>query len=618
MRFVYHFAILGILSVVSCMAQSTFIDYYDGNLEILSAKKAKYEVVKRWTVYSKEEKEHAYIFLPYGSFSEVRYVDLKIYDKNGQLLTKLKKDDFFDQNFSRGFEITNDRLLFYQFESSNYPFTLELSYQYDYNGLLFLPDFTPMEEYNCELNKASFKAICPKEYLLRYKSNKVSKVHIDTTDKDLIYQWTFAPQKSNGKQEAYSPFDESAVPFVLLAPSDFEVNKTRGSQRSWKAFGEWIISLNQDKQQLPEETVSVLKNNFDSINDFRKKVESVYRWMQNRTRYVSVQEGLGGWQPYSAMEVDQNGYGDCKALVNYTQSALNTVGIESFYTLIKSSPSKQIDTSFCRQAFNHVILSVPSPQGDTIWLECTSQHTPANFLSSSCSNKYALLVKEGASQIVKTPDFPKSKAVSTSHSSINLLVDGQAQIDFSSDYSFYFYEGMLALMFENKNQQKKELEEFLSVSSADIEDISVKTSERPSPQIHLSSQIITHGFYTKFGKSVAFSPCYMKSNLPHFSYNTKRFSDIEIKYDFIQCDTVKIEIPNGFEINFLPESLSHETNRGSYSITYSTTTKAIYCILNQKLFKGIYPNTQYEALLKFQQDIQTAFNRKIVIKVSET
>ncbi len=38
--------------------------------------------------------------------------------------------------------------------------------------------------------------------------------------------------------------------------------------------------------------------------------------MQGKTHYISIQVGIGGYQPFLASDVDRLNYGDCKALVN--------------------------------------------------------------------------------------------------------------------------------------------------------------------------------------------------------------------------------------------------------------------------------------------------------------
>ena len=125
----------------------------------------------------------------------------------------------------------------------------------------------------------------------------------------------------------------------------------------------------------------------------------LYEYMQNKTRYVSITVGIGGFQPFDAATVDRLSYGDCKALSNYMKSILEVAGISSRYTLVYAGENNQdIKTTFPSSQFNHVILCVPMEK-DTIWLECTSQRKPFNYLGSSTSNRQALVIDENGGKL---------------------------------------------------------------------------------------------------------------------------------------------------------------------------------------------------------------------------
>jgi hypothetical protein len=63
--------------------------------------------------------------------------------------------------------------------------------------------------------------------------------------------------------------------------------------------------------------------------------------MQNKTRYVNVSIGIGGWQPMIPEDVRRKGYGDCKGLTNYMKTLLDAAGIKSYYSVITSDETPQ-------------------------------------------------------------------------------------------------------------------------------------------------------------------------------------------------------------------------------------------------------------------------------------
>ena len=371
--------------------QPTEIEDLQAQFEIKSLSEATYTFHEKRKVYSQNYSEDSQVILSYGTFESIKKLELKIFDHNGRWLKTIKKRDFHDVSADRGFEVQGARYLYYEYESGQYPITMELNYTKKFESLLFLPSFIPCPS-GTVLKKASLSVLAPSDYTLRYKQNLIDDPEIENADGQIQYQWHFESFNCPDNDAAYSSYDMSSLPYVKLAPSEFETEDVKGNLSTWQGLGDWAWKLKAGRDELSPKTVTYLQNHFGNIEDTLQRIKGVYEWMQGKTRYVSVQLGLGGWQPMSALEVDQLGYGDCKALVNYTQAALNVVGIYSDYTLINAS-RYDIDTRFPNQAFNHVVLSIPL-QKDTVWLECTSQRTPAGYISNLLRNKHALIIKK--------------------------------------------------------------------------------------------------------------------------------------------------------------------------------------------------------------------------------
>lgn len=112
----------------------------------------------------------------------------------------------------------------------------------------------------------------------------------------------------------------------------------------------------------------------------KEKARLIYQYMQDKTRYISVQLGIGGFMPTKAEEVDRVGYGDCKALTNYTHALLNAVGVTSYHAIIYNDTQKvSFDPEFSSVQGNHMILYLPLTD-EEIWLECTSQKYPFGYI----------------------------------------------------------------------------------------------------------------------------------------------------------------------------------------------------------------------------------------------
>src|SRR5690606_16757883 len=181
----------------------------------------------------------------------------------------------------------------------------------------------------------------------------------------------------------------------------------KGSFSNWEEYGKWIYeALLKDRRELPDGTVQTVKRLTESIDDPKEKAKKIYEYMQQKTRYVSIQIGIGGYQPFLASDVDRTSYGDCKALVNYTQGLLDVVGIKSHYVVVAAGDKKKdaIPEFASMNQVNHAILSIPF-EVDTVWVDCTSKVNPFGFLGTFTDDRLAVACTPDGGKLVRTPKF---------------------------------------------------------------------------------------------------------------------------------------------------------------------------------------------------------------------
>ncbi|MGQ9801984.1 MAG: transglutaminase-like domain-containing protein [Candidatus Saccharicenans sp.] len=114
------------------------------------------------------------------------------------------------------------------------------------------------------------------------------------------------------KDEPLKPSDEAIAGRLLVRFSTEKAPKYGRFFSDWKDMGLWYEQLSQERRQ-PDEKVRVKAGELISgLTDLRAQIEKLAAFVQQEIRYVSIQIGIGGYQPHPAPEILANRYGDCK------------------------------------------------------------------------------------------------------------------------------------------------------------------------------------------------------------------------------------------------------------------------------------------------------------------
>jgi len=589
---------------------------YTAKLQINSAEHATYHIQKVTTVLSADARDAGKIVLPYGGFQDILKVEGAIYSKEGRLIRRLTESDGMDFSLSDNYTLYEDtRIKLYELYYDEYPYTVVYDYKIELSGLLNLPVFYPQSR-NEHVERARLEVRTPKDLRVNYRSfnfdNIVSK---RLEDQDSVFVWDIENLEPL-EREPYGRSFIEVTPRIHLAAESFKMADSMGSLESWNSFGKWYYSLAKGRNELPEQVKQEVTAIFKKTDDRKEGIKYLYEYMQDKTRYVSIQLGIGGWQPFEAMFVEEKGYGDCKALTNYMQAILNYVGVEAYPVLIKNGTGDpDIITDFPSNQFNHVILWVP--EADTIWLESTSQSIPFDYIGFSNSDRHGLAVTPDSSFLIKTPVYDHQSNRLNERLNLKLNKDGNANINIRSSYSGYYLDKLLAEIADKSELGRtKWAYKHIPFDSFDIDNANFSDIDEKKREPVLSFEISNVRYASKTGSRL-FVPINKLNRwnreLPVL--NKKPNDRIDLKYSFKEENHTIIEIPDGFNVEAIPKSIELNTDFSTYYLKVKKDGKnKIEISRVLEMTKRRLPAENYDELREFNQAVEEYDSKNIVLR----
>ena len=589
--------------------------YEEVRFEVINIGKAKLYSKIAITILNEKGDKYAAYQQEYDKLHSIESIEGRLFDESGKKIRTLKRSEIQDISGTGDVSLADDnRIKQFSFYHKVYPYTVEFETEIKYNYTLFYPEWVPQEDefYSVEYSKISVS--CPTDMSFRYKVFNYPVSPVITNEKNnRISSWEVKNLPAI-EDEYASPYWYEMTPVVCMAPVQFQVENYQGDMSSWQDFGKFVYALKNGRDQLPDNIKQTVHQLVDGIPDTRNKIETLYNFFQKNTRYVSVQLGIGGWQPFDAKYVAANRYGDCKALSNYMYSLLKEAGIKSFYTLVKAGVNRRFFINdFPSSQFNHVILCVPL-QKDTMWLECTSQTLNAGYLSSFTSDRNVLLVDENGGKVIRTPKYGLDQNLQVRKTSATIDADGNLTAEIITNYKAVQQDDLHELINAlSKDKLMEYLKEEINLPTYDIVKFDYKEEKNIIPAIKESLSLTANNYAQVSGSRLFITPNILTRSQNKLIANDSRRFDVELNNEYRDVDTVEIRIPSGYRTEAMPQEIKLDTKFGRYSITVQVLEDKIIYYRSMEQLKGRFPATAYNDLVKFYEQIYKSDRSKVVL-----
>lgn len=542
----------------------------------------------------------------YNKSRPVQSLSGELYDAGGELLRKFKKSDFEDVSDMAEFSLYEDNRVKRMLPAAfTYPYTVAYQYKQKYKFTLYLPGWLPVVPDNVSIQRSSYRISSPMDMHIRYYLQQLEKPAVDSSEDRISYTWLVQDMPASGEEPYSPPLFEAGIPMLLPAPGKFEYYRMKGDFHNWKEYGLWVYEhLLKDRESLPESTMARMKMLTKDAASPREKVRIIYHYVQRKSRYVSIQVGKGGFEPVNASEVDKVGYGDCKALANYTLALLKAVDIPAYYTEVNAGDGHiSLLPGFAGAGQgNHVILCVPLGK-DTTWLECTDKQIPFGYLGSFTDDRNVLVCTPQGGVITRTPRYADSTNVQQRTAQFTIDTAGNLSGTIATTFKGLIYEKRMpfeTLSYADKIKQVKQVYPFLQMS---VPRYSLVYDKQTLPEAReaLSCTSPRYAAINEHGMSIPINPVNRLRDIPEMIDHRK--SKVYIAHGFVTTDSLCYALPAGFRPSLLPHEVNIRSPFGRYTTQIKTEADTLVYLRTFHLRGGYYPPEDYGKLVDFMRTV---------------
>ena len=554
----------------------------------------------------------------YNNSVKILNIQAIVYDQFGNELDKFKQKDFKDISAVGGGTLYSDsRVLYLEYTPITYPYTIEFTVETKTQNTGYIPLWYFLDGYliSTEKSKYSINYTSPElKPILKEKNLENINVKKTETENSIIYEASNIPAI---KYESLSPSFNDFAPQVVPRMVNFNYEGYIGNVNSWNDIGLWMYTnLIQGQDNLTESTKSKVHSLIANVTDDLEKAKIIYKYVQDNTRYISVQVGIGGLQPISAIEVDRVKYGDCKGLSNYTKALLKEAGVTSYYTHVESGNDKvSFESDFPDLwAGDHVILAIPY-NDKLYWIDCTSQIHPFGFIGDFTDGRKVLLIKPDGGELVTTTAYINEQNSQKINATYSLSEDNTIDANIVIKTKGIQYDNHFPIQDNSEDDIIKHYKEnWSSINNLNIKKFNFD-NDTENVEFIENINVSATNYGTKSGERILFTVNAFNNN----DYLPKRYRNrklpLEIQRGFLDDDEFLIHIPEGYKVEALPNAKEIENEYGSYAISFEKNSEEKTIVYKRKLFikEGNYPKEKYDDYRNFRKEISNSDNAKIVL-----
>jgi len=576
-------------------------------LEIESFIEEQREIAK-----SKNVNEYS-INIPYDNFSEISSIKGVAINAKTNKKSKLSQYDISTNELKqRDIFYSDNKYKHFGFNNVEDKSKVEFSYKVKQNEPRLLSFFAFQHELQTVASQFQIKSDPSIEIGYKLFGDHQDKIVFEKTKEGNldVYTWKVADMPAFEEENRAPNFTYFLPHIVYYIKSYTKDNKKEALFPDVEHLYKWYYSLVKDINKLDQ---TALKTKTSEL--IKDKAKAIYNWVQENIHYVAFEYEMGGFIPRDAASVFDKKYGDCKDISNLLNEMFKTAGLESNLVWIgtRDKPYSFTDVP-TPLVSNHMIASVKIDK-QRYFVDGTDSFCPFTFPSAMIQGKEGLIgISETEFVIEKVPVVDKKE----NHLKVDMKlkinddgVQGAAKLLLSG----YEKSDFLNVLASNKQKQDEILKSGLTRynQKLEIESTEVKKNEYDNKDAELLYNFKLESWTKKIGDKIIVKPILLAPFKEYIIDTKERKLSIENDNVFTNEFTYVYEIPENYQLDFIPENSKKENEVLSYDISYKKDKKSL--IVSQKiaLKKLVIETKDFDSWNALVTELNSQYNQSIIL-----
>lgn len=452
---------------------------------------------------------------------------------------------------------------------------------------------------------------------------------IEPTTKGSIYTWELRNLPPIEPEPA-SPSVTNLAPRVAINyfPPAGAPATTALAFNNWGEVSRWYSELS-DPQAAPDDALSAKARELtaNAKTEF-ERIQTIGRYVQG-LQYISIQVGVGRYRPRAATEVFAKSYGDCKDKANLMRAMLKAVNIQSYPVLIFSGDPTYVREEWASpKQFNHCIIAI-KVSGETqtatvvehptlgrlLIFDATDDNTPVGDLPDHEQNSFALVAAGDAGSLLRMPVTPPEANRLERQAEVQLAPDGSINATIRERSV-----GQQAVGYRREFRQlsrpdyTKKIQSWITRGAASAKLWKIEPADNSLDGRFALDVEFSAGSYAQLmqDRLMVFKPAIV-SRLESLVL-TKSSRKHPIVLDSVAfTETVRVKLPDGFDVDEMPDPLKLETAFGNYASTYDVKDGQLIFTRTLTLRAMTIPSEQYSTVRGFFERIRAGEQAPVVL-----